>query len=161
LGIRKKDSLNELSNYRLIWDSIKYEPGELKVVAFGSNGVPMATEILRASGKPVKIQLSSDVARLRSTGKDLSYITVKVLDKDGNMCATANNDIQFEVKGVGLLKGVCNGDATSLNPFTANHINLYNGQCVVTIQSSRSKGTITINAKGTEFQGTYISLISK
>ena len=85
--------------YRLMWMDTKYEPGTVKVVAYDENGKPVAETEMHTAGKPHHIELVADRSQIKADGKDLSFVTVKVVDKDGNLCPLADNEIKFKVKG--------------------------------------------------------------
>jgi len=101
LGVRKKDKSTPQNRYRLMWMDVKYEPGTLKVVAFDSNGKPVAEEKITTTGKPYKIVLTPDRKEITADGKDLAFVTVSVVDQNGIPCPTATNVLNFEVKGAG------------------------------------------------------------
>ena len=84
---------------------------------------------------------------LNADGNDLAFVTVSLLDKDGNECPLADDELTFEVKGAGTFKAACNGDATSLDSFTQPHMRLFSGKLVVVVQSSKQKGNITLKVK--------------
>ena len=136
------DSL--LSRYRLIWDNVVYEPGELKVVVYDKNGKAVGEETVHTAGAPAALRLTADKQTLAADGNDLSYITVALTDKDGNLCPDAADDIHVEVSGAGTFQGICNGDATSLERFTEPHMHLFHGMLVATIRSGHKPGTITV-----------------
>ena len=77
-------------------------------------------------------------------GDDLAFVTVSLTDADGNLIPDANDQLRFEVKGAGSFKAVCNGDATSLEPFTQPTMRLFSGQLVVIVQAARQQGTATL-----------------
>ena len=107
----------------------------MKVVALDADGNTLAEEVIRTAGQPAKIELVAD--RNELTGRvlnDLAFVTVRVLDRDGNLCPRADNEIQFDVTGNGFLRAVGNGDPTSLESFQANHRRALNGQCMAIIQ---------------------------
>ena len=142
MGKEITDSL--LSRYRLMWDSVVYEPGELKVVVYDKNGKAAGEETVRTAGAPAALSLTADKDTLLADGNDLSYITVALTDKDGNLCPDAADDIHVEVSGAGTFQGICNGDATSLERFTEPHMHLFHGMLVATIRSGHKPGTITV-----------------
>ena len=84
---------------------------------------------------------------LKADGNDLAFITVSLLDQDGNECPLADDELTFEVSGAGTFKAACNGDATSLEPFTQPQMRLFSGKLVVIVQSKKQKGDITIKVK--------------
>ncbi|MDB4584859.1 DUF4982 domain-containing protein, partial [Draconibacterium sp.] len=128
-GIQKKTKdLSKQHRYRLMWMDVKYESGTVKVVAFDDNGNPVAEKEIHTAGKPHHLELSADHAVISADGKDLSYVTVSVVDKNGNLCPNADNQLNFNVSGAGTFKAVCNGDATSLEMFHLPTMKAFNGK---------------------------------
>ncbi|RYF11863.1 MAG: DUF4982 domain-containing protein, partial [Flavobacteriales bacterium] len=125
LGIRKKDNSSPQNRYRLMWMDVKYEPGTLKVVALDSNGKPVKEAQVTTAGKPHKLVLDADRQTIKADGKDISFVTVSVVDKDGNVCPNVAEQLDFAVKGAGKFKAVCNGDATSLESFVKPTMKLF------------------------------------
>lgn len=160
LGVRKKDKSTPQNRYRLMWMDVKYEPGTLKVVAFDSNGKPVAEEKVTTAGKPSKIVLTPNRKEITADGKDLSFVTVSVVDQNGIPCPTATNTLNFEVKGAGTFKAVCNGDATSLESFVRPTMKLFSGKLVVVVQSNKKAGTIQLNVKGKELKSEGLEIVS-
>ncbi|MDR1683279.1 MAG: DUF4982 domain-containing protein [Candidatus Symbiothrix sp.] len=146
--IQTHDPSNTFTRYRLIWDNVPYSPGELKAVAYNEKGEPVQTEIIQTAGKATQIRLTADRTTIAADGKDLSFITAEVLDKDGNPCPTADSYLFFEVEGAGKLKSLCNGDATGQIPFSSNYMPLFSGKLVAAVQSSLQSGEIKIRALG-------------
>jgi beta-galactosidase len=149
-GIRKKSNETNQNRYRLMWKDVKYEPGTLKVIAFDKQGKPIAEKEIRTAGKPHHFEISADKTSLNADGKDLSYVTVSVVDKDGNECPNATNQLNFKVSGAGTFRAVCNGDATSLEMFHLPTMKTFSGKLVVLVQSSETAGEIKleIESKG-------------
>jgi beta-galactosidase len=141
-----QDSLNRQKRYRLMWMETKYEPGALKVVAYDSQGNKAAEAEIRTAGKPDHIQLSADREIILANGKDLSFISVKMVDKDGNLCPEDNTQIRFKVKGPGTFKAAANGNPVSLESFQAPAMKLFYGQLTAIVQSSETPGTIIFEA---------------
>jgi len=160
LGIRKKDKSSPQNRYRLMWMDVKYEPGTLKVVALDGNGKPVAEEKITTAGKPYKIALTPDKKQISADGKDLSFVTVSVVDKNGIPCPTATNALNFEVKGAGAFKAVCNGDATSLESFVKPTMKLFSGKLVVVVQSGKKDGTIQLSVKGKGLETGNVEIVS-
>lgn len=131
------------ARYRLMWNDVKYEPGELKVVAYDDNGNVAGEETVETAGTPAKLQLSADKTVLNGA-EDLSYITVSLTDKDGTLIPTASDRLFFKVSGAGSFKAVCNGDATSTEVFTEPAMHLFNGQLVLTIKGSQQDGDVVV-----------------
>lgn len=148
MGTRVKDKSSMLKRYRLMWDDVVYEPGEIKVVAYDNQDKVVAEKIIRTAGETYSIKLTADRQKIKADGKDLSFVTIEILDKNGNLCPKANNLLFFEVKGAGKLKAVCNGDATDQMSFVSKYMRTFNGKMVVTIESETQAGDIVLKASG-------------
>lgn len=148
MGTRVKDKSSMLKRYRLMWDDVIYEPGEIKVVAYDNQDKVVAEKIIRTAGETYSIKLTADRQKIKADGKDLTFVTVEILDKNGNLCPKANNLLFFEVKGAGKLKAVCNGDATDQTSFVSKYMRTFNGKMVVTIESETQAGDIVLKASG-------------
>ena len=133
--------------YRLMWNDVVYTPGELKVVAYDANGNKADEKTVLTAGEAAALKLSADRTRLKADGDDLCFVTVSLVDKDGNEIPTADDNLTFEVTGAGHYRAACNGDATSLQPFTKPEMRLFSGKLVVVVQASDSPGTIILNVK--------------
>ena len=133
--------------YRLMWNDVKYEPGELRVVAYDASGRPAAEQTVRTAGRAAAIKLKADRSTLHADGADLSYITVSLVDKNGTELPTATDYIEVEVRGAGTFKAICNGDATSVEVFTEPHMHLFSGKLVVTVQAGNAIGDIDVVVK--------------
>jgi beta-galactosidase len=160
LGVQKKNSTTPQNRYRLMWMNVKYEPGTLKVVAFDKKGKPAEEKTLVTAGKPYKLVLEADRTVINADGKDISFVTVWVADKDGNPCPTASHQLKFKVKGNGVYRAACNGDATSLEQFHLPTMKLFNGKLVVLVQSTTSPGAIELTVSGSNLPSGNISLKS-
>ena len=130
--------------YRLRWDDVKYTPGELKVVAY-KNGKRWATEVMRTTGPAAELRLQADRAKIAADGRDLSFVTVTVADKNGLLVPRSKNRIKFELEGPGEIVAVDNGDATSFEPFQASERSAYNGLALVIVRASQP-GKIILKA---------------
>ncbi|MCX2476802.1 DUF4982 domain-containing protein [Pedobacter sp. MC2016-05] len=161
LGVRKKDKTSPQNRYRLMWMDVKYQPGTLKVVAFDEQGNPAAEEKIVTAAKPYKIVLTPDRSIISADGKDLSFVTVSVVDKNGNPCPTATQQLNFEVNGNGKFKAVCNGDATSLESFEKPTMKLFSGKVVVLVESTVIPGKIKLNVNGGGLKSAQTEIISK
>ena len=164
-GRVRKDKSSRLDRYRLRWNNVKYEPGEIRVVTYNQYGDKVGEDVKRTAGEPAQMKFSVETpdhepiacmvegctdehnVLLNADGKDLAFVTVSLLDKDGNECPLADDELTFEVTGAGTFKAACNGDATSLEPFTHPHMKLFSGKLVVIVQSSKQKGNITLKVK--------------
>jgi hypothetical protein len=151
-ALQGKDSLALQRRYRLMWMDVPYEPGELKVVAYDASGKPAEEKIVRTAGKPHHLELVADRTRLAADGKDLAYITVRVVDKDGNLCQSDNRLVSFSVKGAGRYRAAANGDATSLDLFHLPKMPAFSGQLTAIVQSTEQSGGIVFEAKAKGLQ---------
>ncbi|HSO85567.1 MAG TPA: beta-galactosidase GalB [Draconibacterium sp.] len=149
-GIQKKNNETPQNRYRLMWMDVKYEPGTLKVIAFDKQGKPVAEKEIHTAGKPHHFEISANKTSLIADGNDLSFVTVSVVDKDGNECPNATNQLNFKVSGAGFFRAVCNGDSTSLEMFHLPTMKAFSGKLVVLVQSSETAGEIKleIESKG-------------
>ena len=132
--------------YRLMWMDTVYEPGTVKVVAYDADGNVAAEKEIHTAGKPYRIELEADRTIIKADGKDLSFITVKVVDKDGNLCPTAANEIVFKVKGAGSYCAGANGDPVSLESFQEPHMHVFSGMMTAIVSSSEEPGEIVLEA---------------
>lgn len=132
--------------YRLMWMDTKYEPGSVKVVAYDENGKAVAEKELKTAGAPHRIELSVDRSEIKADGKDLAFINVKVVDKEGNFCPEETRLIKFKVTGKGSYKAAANGNPASLESFQAPEMKLFSGQLTAIVQSSEKAGDIVFEA---------------
>ncbi len=130
LGLKKKGQYA----YRLVWDDVVYQPGELKVVAY-RNGKKWATDVMKTAGPAAKLTLSADRDQIRADGQDLSYVTVAVADKEGVLVPRAKNHIKFQIEGPGEIVATDNGDPTSFESFQAPERNAFNGRALVIVRA--------------------------
>lgn len=148
----KKKETTWDSPYRLNWN-VNYEPGELKVVAY-KDGKAVAEKTIVTAGAPHHLELSPDRTAIDADGNDLSFITVKVVDKDGNFCPTADNLVNFEINGPATIAAVGNGNAATTEPFQANYRKAFSGLCMLIIKSKAGEaGQIEIKAKSDGLEG--------
>ncbi|MDO4164268.1 MAG: glycoside hydrolase family 2 TIM barrel-domain containing protein [Bacteroides sp.] len=146
-ALQGKDPLWLQRRFRLMWMDVPYEPGEVKVVAYDAAGNPAEEKVVRTAGKPHHLEVIADRTALSADGKDLAYITVRVVDKDGNLCPDDTRMVNFTVKGAGRYKAAANGDATSLDLFHLPKMPAFSGQLTAIVQSGEQAGTITFEAK--------------
>ena len=140
---------SRLDRYRLRWNNVKYEPGEIRVVAYDYDGSPKAEKTIRTAGAPARIVLKADRSSISSKGEDLAFVTVSVVDKDGNACATATNKMKFHVTGAAKFRAACNGDATSLVPFNSTEMPLFSGELVVVVEGTKhGTATLSVSTEG-------------
>lgn len=137
-GRRTKDRTSRLDRYRLRWNETVYEPGELKVIAYGADGQVVATDVVRTAGAPARLALEK-----RRFGK-LLFVTVTVVDKDGICVPDADCTIAVKA-GEGLrFRGSCNGDATSLESFVKPRMKAFHGKLVAIFEGEGDAVVATI-----------------
>jgi len=124
---------------------LKYEPGTLKAVSRKDGKVVMTREI-HTAGKPAKIQLWPDRTGMRANGKDLSFVTVRILDSKGNVVPDADNLVNFKINGQGFIAGVDNGDENNHDSFKVNYRKAFNGLALAIIQAKDKGGNVTLRA---------------
>ena len=159
-----KNRDSRLDRYRLRWNNVKYEPGELKVVVYDADGNAAGEQIIKTAGKPAKLQLdawtqqsdlsplASSLSHLVADGNDLAFITVSLTDAEGTLIPNASDQLTFEVSGAGTFEAVCNGDATSLESFKQPTMKLFNGQLVLIVRAAKSPGTLTLKVTSPQRQ---------
>jgi beta-galactosidase len=147
-------------DYRLRWNEVKYEPGELKAIVYkGDKQIGQTT--LRTAGTSVRIRLTPDRCKLRASGEDLSYILVEALDDQGTLCPLAGNRIDFLIKGPAELAGVGNGNPMSFEPFQSHSHELFNGKAMLIVRTIEGQaGDIRITAKSSGLEDGYANLYS-
>ena len=145
-GKQTKNNQSVENRYRLMWYNAIYEPGEMKVVAYDEQGKPAEEKVIRTAGKPHHLELTANRNILTANGKDLAYITVRVVDKDGNLCPTDSRLVKFKVKGAASYRAAANGDATCLDLFHLPRMHAFSGMLTVIIQAGEKGGTAELQA---------------
>jgi len=143
LGRKKKGEFE----YRLKWDDVVYQPGELKVIAY-KNGNKWAEDVVRTTDKASVLSMAADRSMVQPDGTDLIYITVRIEDKNKLLVPKSNNQLNFSIEGPGRIVATDNGDATSHESFQAKSKKAYNGLCLVIVAAEKgSKGSFTVKAE--------------
>ncbi len=141
LGVKKKMP----EDLRLIW-KVQYSPGIIKAIGLTKDRETIVREV-KTAGEPAKIILSADRNIISADGRDLSFVTVRITDKEGTLAPYAGNPVQFEISGEGFIAGVDNGNQTSHEPFMADYRKAFNGMCLAVIKSNDRAGKIILTAK--------------
>lgn len=149
-GRQTKNRQTVENRYRLMWHNVTYEPGEVKVIAYDADGKAVAEKNVYTAGKPHHIELQTDYTSLKADGKDLAYVTVRVVDKEGNLCPTDGRLLNFRVKGAGSYRASANGDPTCLDLFHLPQMHAFNGMLTVIVQADETAGNLElqVSAKG-------------
>lgn len=154
-GVRKKGE----HDYHVMW-RVKYEPGAVKVVARKGGKVVREQEI-HTAGAPAHLRMSVDKPTLKADGKSLAFVTIEVVDKDGNVCPNANNQLYFSIQGNAKIVGVDNGCSYSMERFKDNKRKAFNGRCLVVLQAGKEAGQIQLSARGVGINDGIITLQAK
>jgi beta-galactosidase len=140
-------------DYRLRWNDVVYEPGELKVVAY-RNGEKWASDVVKTTGSPTAIAISADRNAIRNDDRDLSFVTVTIADKDGNLVPRSRNPIRFTLEGPGEIVATDNGNPTSHRPFQLTEREAFNGLCLAIVRAKPGRsGTITLRVESAGLKG--------
>ncbi|KEO73794.1 glycoside hydrolase [Anditalea andensis] len=154
-GIKKKQG-DEL---HVMW-KLDFQPGTIRAVS-RSAGREVKRKEIETAGRPVKIVMEADRSDLKADGKDMAFITVKVLDKDGNMVPRAENLIRFEINGNATIAATDNGDPTDLSSFQSHQRKLFNGLAMVFIKTTKVGGSVILRAHGDGLENATIELVSQ
>lgn len=160
-GKQFKNNTSIKNRYRLMWMNVEYEPGELKVIAYDKFGKIAAEKMIKTAGQPHHLELATNRKVLTADGKDLVYVTVNIVDKQGNLCPNDQREIRFTVQGKGRFRAVANGDPTNLEPFHLPRMHAFNGMLTVIVQSEEDAGIILLNARAKGLRKGSITLQSK
>ena len=146
-GVKAKKDSHE---YHLMW-RVKFEPGEVKAVA-RKDGKVVADKVIRTAGAPAALSLTADRTHFgkNPNGDNLAFITVEVVDKDGNLCPRAEVQIFFDVEG-GRIVGTDNGNPVSMERFKEPKRKAFNGKCLVVVATDG--GDVMLKARGYQLQG--------
>ncbi len=156
-GVRQKDKKDLHKRYRLAWEDVLYEPGELKAVALSGNGKTLAETVVKTAGAPTALKLIPEADRIKADGEDLVYVRVQMQDADGILCPLARDRIVFSVQGPADIVAVDNGDQQSLEPFQARERLLFYGQAMAILRSRGSEtGMITLQAETEKIAGSAV-----
>ena len=139
-GRKKKAPLT----YRLRWDEVKYEPGEVRVVSY-KNGQEWARASVKTAGAASKLQASADRSTIDGDGRDLSFVTVRIVDQAGIDAPRTSQRVRFTVEGPGELVATDNGDPTSFEAFPSAERAAFNGLVLGIVRAKPgSSGPITV-----------------
>jgi beta-galactosidase len=145
VGKKISDDLRFFTKYRILWP-VPYAPGTLRAVAY-AGGRPVATAEVKTAGAPARVVLAPDRTTIHADGEDLSFLTVRVEDADGNLVPGADNLVRFTVEGAGRIAAVDNGNAATVEPFQADHRKAFGGLALLVVRSKRGEaGPIRVTA---------------
>ena len=154
LGKKKKGE----SEYRLRWDDVVYQPGELKVIAY-KNGQKWAEDVMKTTGKAYQLAMLADRSEITADGKDLVFVTIKIEDKNNLLVPRINNQISFSIVGPGRIVATDNGDATSHESFQSKTRKAYNGMCLVIVAAEKgATGSFKVIAESKGLQRNAVTI---
>ena len=142
----KADADNNVDRYRLRWNDVVYQPGEIRVVAYDENGNAAAEKTVRTAGKAKSLRITPNRTEIAADGDELVYFTVEALDANGTPVPGAENLVKFQVTGAGTFEATANGDPTCLMPFQNPEMKLFSGAATAIARSAKTPGTLTIKA---------------
>jgi beta-galactosidase len=154
-GVKKKAG----DDLYVMW-RVQYEAGKVEAVS-KKDGKVVATKVIKTAGAPAKLIVQADRNAIKADGKDLSFITVKVVDKDGNLVPDAANKVQFKITGAGFIAGVDNGCQTNLDSFKASEVKAFNGLALAVIQSNGKPGSVKLQAQSAGLLPASVDVIVK
>ena len=161
-GRKAKDPSDEQGRWRLMWMDTVYEPGEVKVVAYDAAGNAVAERSVRTAGEPDHIELKVDRSTLKADGKDLAYIEVSVVDKDGNLCPSDGRLASFATQGAGgAYRAAANGDPTCLDLFHLPEMHFFNGKLTAIVQAAEAPGTVTFTASAPDLRSASVTIAAE
>jgi beta-galactosidase len=140
--------------------AVPYSAGVLKAVAI-ENGRPVAESVLRTAGDPARVRLTADRVTLKSGGQDLCFITVEVMDTNGQPHPNADHPVTFALKGPGTIIAVGNADLKSEEPYQGNQRKLVHGKALVVVRTTRTAGAITLTATAPGLKDATVQIVSR
>ncbi len=160
-GRRTKSEASLMERYRLMWDDVRYEAGEIRVVAYDAQGNAVAEKSVVTAGRPYALRLNADRTALSADGNDLAYVNVSVVDRNGNPCPTDTREVRIRVKGAGKFRAMANGDPTSLELFHLPQMHLFSGQLTALVQSGTESGEIAVEASAPGLKTARAVIVTK
>ena len=166
-GVRKFDPTSRLDRYRLRWRNVRYEPGELKVIAYDSSGRETEHRIVRTAGRPARLEIIPEQKALCASSAhdggrpdlpDLGFFRVRIVDKQGTLCPDADRTIDMKVSGAARFRAVCNGDPTSLESFVRPSMRAFHGELTVVVEAGNDAGEFRLEVTSDGLQGVVVKI---
>lgn len=139
--------------------TLPYQPGILKAVSLDANRQEVKESILQTSGEPASIKLTADRKHILASGEDLAYITLEVIDKNGNIVPDANIPLNVDVKGRATLLAAASANLKDLEPKTSSKVTTYKGRAIAVIGSGNKPGKATVTVSSSKFDKTISETI--
>ncbi len=157
LGIKEKakcpaDETNKdyLKKYRLIWENVPFEEGELKAVAVNK---PSVTDVVKTAGKPYRLKITPEQSETKADTRELSFFRVDVLDESGVICPKADNKINISVAGNGTYICSDNGNPLDTRTFNLPYCQAFNGSMVIYAGNNGKSGDLIVNVTSENLVG--------
>jgi len=160
-GKRYLDDTDEIKRFRLMWDDTIYQPGEVLAIAYDNDGNEAMRSVVKTSGAAHTVVLSADRNEILADGDDLCYITATIVDKDNNVCHTADNRLFFEIYGEGEFLTTDAGDPRETESFWRADKKALSGKLVACVRSTKQSGNIKIICKGENIKPCEIIIKTK
>ena len=155
-GVSQGKKSKQGQDMKVMW-RLKYAPGELKAVS-RKNGKTVLEKVIRTAGAAARLELTADRSKINADGKDLSFVTVRVLDKDGNLVPDAANRINFKIEGDAEIRAVDNGSPISHESFQANHRKAFNGLALAIIKAGSKASKVILSASSEGLQAAHVQI---
>jgi beta-galactosidase len=158
-GKRTFDKTKEIERYRLIWNEVKYEPGEVKAVAYDADGNACNTAYVRTAGKPHHVELRADRHAFNADGEDLIYVTAAIVDENGTVCPKADNRVFFIAEGPAEILTTDAGDPRETESFARPDKKALAGMlvcCVRSVEGKKGQISILADAEGVLMGGEVV-----
>lgn len=148
----------QASNYRFRWDNVTYAPGDLHVITY-KDGAVWAEETVKTAGAAAKLVLTADRTAIIGDGRDLSFVTVTVVDADGTTVPEATDAITFAVSGPAEIVSTDNGNPADFTEFPSLTRDAFGGLALAVVRSETgAAGEITVTAQAEGLEGAEIVL---
>jgi len=145
-------------DYRLRWNEVSYEPGELRAVAY-REGEVIGEAVVATTGAPAALRLTADRTAVAADGEDLAFITVEALDGEGRAHPLADDLVHFVVEGAGEIAATGNGNPLSFEPFQADRRQLFYGKALLIVRPHAGKGgRIEVRASSPELEAAELEI---
>jgi beta-galactosidase len=147
--------------YRIRWDDVKYEAGELKVIAY-KEGKEWAEDVVKTTSEATALRATVDRNEITADGDDLAFLTIEIVDKDGLNVPNSNALIKFSIEGAGEIVATDNGDATNMVSFASHTREAFNGLCLVIVKSKKGKkGEMKLTAESVGLTTASMKIVGK
>lgn len=146
---------------RCRWDDVVYEPGVIEAIGRDATGAEISRDKRVTAGAPATLELKADSTEMSANPDGLVFVTVSILDANGNPAPLADDEIAFSVEGAGTLEAVANGDQRCLTPFGYDRISAFFGQAVAVVRSNGNPGDIRLSATANGLSGASVEIIAR